>query len=284
MNYLHIAKAVIGFYFFMKRHTRNHGEPVTLTQAECDRIYDNIRSERFTSCKFALSMDIRTLNFPFVYNIEKFLPFKNNFTIDAYFRAIHPDYIIDYIRWAEATYSCILTDLRSIAEPLKHNYRITIPMKLLDGKYHWLLMNCVSLQLDKHQNIITHLNTYTVVRPFQEGENTPLVGNLSGENLDEVKWNLILTNMYCQRQPFVLTPEQNKIVELLINNTTLSNAEIAELLHKKKNTIDAQNKQILERARTAFTDEHFENIKEVVSYLKNMQCYNESFFATYPAW
>ena len=284
MNYLHIAKAVIGFYFFMKRHTRNYGEPVLLSQAECNKIYDCIRSERFTSCKFALSMDIRTLEFPFVHNIEKFLFFKNKFTIDTYFRAIHPDYIIDYIRWAEAIYSCILTDLRSILEPLKHNYRITIPMKLLDGKYHWLLMNCVTLQLDNHQNIITHLNTYTVIRPFQEGEKTPLVGNLSGDNLDEKKWNTALLDMYSRRKPFILTPEQNKIVELLIKKSTLSNAEIAELLNKKKNNIDAQNKQILERARASFTDEYFGNIKEVIVYLKNMEFYNESFFATYPVW
>ena len=221
MNYLHLAKTVIGFYFFMKRQTRDFGEPVTLTYSECEKIYDAIRAEKFKSCKFALSMDIRTLKFPFVHNVDNFLSCKNNFTIDTYFRAIHPEYIIDYVKWAEAVYSCISSDLRLIAEPLKQNYRITIPMKLLDGNYHWLLMDAVALQFDSNNNVISHLNTYTVLRPFIKGEQTPLIGNLSGPGIDEEIWNETLLNLYFTRKPFILTPEQNKIVEVLIKSTNL---------------------------------------------------------------
>ena len=231
--------------------------------------------------RVALAMDIRTLQFPFLYNIEKFLPFKKKFTIDAYFRAIHPDYIIDYIRWAEAVYRCATTELKAVIQPLKQNYRITIPMKLLDGNYHWMLMDCMALQFDKDNNIITHLNTYTVVRPYRVGENTPLVGNISGENFDDEKWNNLLWKMYFTRKPFVLTAEQSKIVEALVHNTELSNSEIAELLDKKKNTIDAQNKQILERARASFITESFENVREVVCFLKTMEFFNDDYFMAF---
>lgn len=61
----------------------------------------------------------------------------------------------------------------------------------------------------------------------------------------EVKeWTQNVWKDFFTHSPFELTPEQERIIEALGQNNTLTNTEIAQLLNKKKNTIDVQNKHL----------------------------------------
>ena len=272
MNYLHLAKSVIGFYFFMNRQTKNYGEPVDLSEEECSKVFDSLKAEGFSKYRFFFVIDIRTMKITFSYNIEKFIAFKNTFTTDDTFRVTHPDYLLSNIQWAESTFRYVTTVLKFTEgfKPLQQYYRIQVPMKLIDGNYHWMLTECSPLQLDKDKNIITALLTYTVLRPFVKGEKVTVIGALYDENFENVDLNQAFRKTYFVRKPLVLTPEQNKIIDLLIEDPTRTNGDIAELLQKKKNTIDVQNKQILERARLSFQNETFENVRDIVEFMKSM--------------
>ncbi len=286
MNYLHLAKAVIGFYFFMKRHTANYGDPIYLSEEECQKIYENIKADKYTKNRYFFVMDIRTSKIKFEYNMEKFLPYKKKYTVDDSFKATHPDYLLEVLMWAETTFRYVTTELKLSQnfKPMEQHYRVTIPIKMKDGKYHWMLQDTSPLQFDKNNNVVTVMNTFTMVRPFITGEKIPLMGTLYDENFDQIEWNQAFWKMFFLHKPFVLTPEQDKIIEILTQNSDLSNTEIAEKLNKKKNTIDIQNKQILDRARESFKNEKFENVREVVSFLKSVQFFSDGYFATHSTW
>lgn len=274
MNYLQLAKSVIGFYFFMKRQTSNYGEPVDLNEEECEKVIESLKSNSFSKYKFYFVLDIRSMKHTYMLNVEKFLTLKNNnFSVDATFRAIHPDYLVENLQWAETTFRYVTTELKFSEgfKPLQQYYRIQVPMKLLDNNYHWLMMECSPLQLDKNNNVITVLISYTVLRPFVKGEKTLVMGTLYDENFENKPGlNYAFWKTYFVRKPLVLTLEQNKIIDLLIEDISRTNADIADLLQKKKNTIDIQNKQILERARLSFQNETFDNVRDVVEFMKSM--------------
>ena len=272
MNYLHLAKSVIGFYFFMKRQTSNYGEPFNLSQEECEKVFESLKSNSFSKYKFYFVLDIRTMKHTYMLNVDKFLMLKNNnFSVDSTFRAIHPDYLVENLQWAESTFRFVTTELKFTDgfKPLQQYYRIQVPMKLLDGNYHWLMMECSPLQLDRDNNVITVLISYTMLRPFVKGEKTVVMGTLYDDDFEKKsELNYAFWKTYFVRKPLVLTPEQNKIIDLLIEDTTRTNSDIACLLQKKKNTIDIQNKQILERARTSFQNEKFESVRDFVEFMK----------------
>lgn len=286
MNYLHLAKAVISFYFFMKKQTANYGSPVFLSDEECLKVYESIKNDQFSKNKFVFVMDVCKSSIIFQYNMEKFLPFKKNYTVDDSFKATHPDYLVELLRWAETTFRYVATELKASQnfKPMEQHYRVTVPMKMKDGKYHWMLQDTSPLQFDKNNNVVTVMNTFTMVRPFITGEKIPLMGTLYDDNFDQIEWNQSFWKMFFLHKPFDLTPEQNKIIEVLTLNSDLTNSEIAEKLNKKKNTIDIQNKQILERARESFKYETFENVREVVDFLKSVQFFGDDYFASHPSW
>ena len=272
MNYLLLAKSVIGFYFFMNRQTKNYGEPVDLSEEECEKVFESLKSSSFSKYKFYFVLDIRTMKHTYMLNVGKFLTQKNNnFSVDSTFRAIHPDFLIENLQWAESTFRFVTTELKFTEgfKPLQQYYRIQVPMKLIDGNYHWMMMECSPLQLDRDKNVITVLISYTMLRPFVKGEKTVVMGTLYDNDFEKKsELNYAFWKTYFVRKPLVLTPEQNKIIDLLIQDTTRTNSHIAYLLQKKKNTIDIQNKQILERARTSFQNEKFESVRDVVEFMK----------------
>ena len=51
-------------------------------------------------------------------------------------------------------------------------------------------------------------------------------------------------------------------------------------LNKKKNNIDIQNKQILERARESFRNENFENVRDGIVFLKDIQFFGDDYLST----
>ena len=77
--------------------------------------------------------------------------------------------------------------------------------------------------------------------------------------------------MYFTRQPFILSKEQSRIVELLAKNPQYSNTKIAETFGKQRNTIDIQNKQILAKARQSFPNHPFDSVRDVVRLLSEMK-------------
>ena len=269
MNPLTLTKTIIQNYFFMKALTHKLGEPIHLTEGECQKVFDDLKADRMMAQKFALVVDVKTQKIIWHLNTEKFLNYKGVFGTEKFFLSIHTDFLVDFIKWVQANYIFIYQNSH-VLDPLNQCSRLTVPLKLYDDKYHWVLQEVTPLQVDASNNLVTHLNIYTALRPMEEGEKVQIVGRLYNNGFEVKDWTKSVWKEFFTIRPFELTPEQRRIVTVLNENIELSNLEIAQAHGKQKNTIDVQNKQILARAREAFPNRPFETIKEVVRFLREI--------------
>ena len=269
MNLLEIGKTIVSNYFYMRSLTRNYGLPVNLNKEESQKVLDALINDRQMDQKFAVVMNIVSFEAEFHMNTEKFMQYKGSFQANKFFYSLHPDFIVDYLKYARAAYTFVHNN-KHLFSPLNQCSRSTIPLKLKDGKYYWVLQECITFHFDANNHFISHLNIYTVLRPMEDGENVSVIGRLYNNGYEVTEWSRMIWKEFFTSHSFELTPEQHKIVALLNENLTLNNSEIAEMLNKKKNTIDIQNKQILARARVAFPNQPFDTIKEVVKFIRDI--------------
>jgi DNA-binding CsgD family transcriptional regulator len=277
MNILKITKAVVENTLFMKGLTRDFKDPVLLTETELLSVFDSLRNDRIMANRFATAVNITNWKVLFEHNMSVYLNYKGAFSVEKFFlHIIHPDYIVDYLKWVEAAYSYTIA-MRDVVEPLRQTYRITVPMKLKSGSYYWILQESSALQLDSDKNMISHINIYSLVRPFDPKEQLSLIGDMWDAHYRQEEWSSALLRLRSMRQPFILTPEQKRIVALLFENSELTNQQIAQKLGKQKSTIDTQNKQILNRTRESFPNHDLKNIKDAVALLALMNILQERY-------
>ena len=275
MNPLALGKVIIQNYSFMRTLTHKLGVPVRLTEGECQKVFRDLKADRMMAQKFALVIDVKTQKIIWHLNTEKFLNYKGVFATEKFFLSIHTDFLVDFLKWVQANYIFVYQNSH-VLDPLNQCSRLTVPLKLYDNKYHWVLQEVTPLQVDASNNLVTHLNVYTALRPMEEGEKVQIVGRLYNNGFEVKDWTKSVWKEFFTIRPFELTPEQSRIVETLDKNIKLSNIKIAQALGKQKNTIDVQNKQILARARDAYPNHLFETIKEVVRFLRNIGYFEEA--------
>ena len=270
MNIFELGKAIIENYFFMRALTRHIGEPVYFSEEECQKVFKGIENDLLMSNRFAVAANIKIMDVIWHFNVDKFFKYNKPLTLQKYFFKVHPEYLTDYIRWGQASYMYAL-EIKDYLQPFKQMTRITLPLKLKDGKYYWVLQEAMPLQFDENKNIISNINLYTILRPFEKKEELPFVGYIWDDGFKHEEWTKVLWKIYFTRQPFVLSTEQNRIVELLAKNPNYTNIEIANSFGKQKNTIDIQNKQILAKARQSFPNHPFDSVRDVVRFLADMK-------------
>ncbi len=176
MDIINLTRAIAENYFFMKGLTKHFGEPIHLSETECEKVLADLRNDRFMLHRFSFVFNIKSVKLTHHNNVGKFMS-KENIGLEEFFFKVHPDYMADYLRWGEAIYS-YAQELKAKIQPLLQTYRITIPIKLKDGKYHWVLQESMAFQLDSEKNMVSHLNIYSVARPFDAKEKIPLIGDL----------------------------------------------------------------------------------------------------------
>jgi hypothetical protein len=275
MNPLSLGTALVKNIFFMRGLTRKLGEPVHLTEGACQDVFDDLKADKMMSQKFALVCNIKTMRIGWHHNTEKFLSYKGALTLEKFFLMLHPDFMEDYIKWGQATYTYVMNNNDLVAEPLNQSARMTIPLKLTNGKYYWVLQEAVCLQIDAAGNMVSHLNIYTLLYEMEGHEDVKMIGRIYNNGFEVKEWSKNVWRDFFTHSPFELTPEQARIIDLLGQNNALTNTEIAQLLNKKKNTIDVQNKHILARARHAFKNENFDTIREVVAFLTTIDYFDK---------
>jgi hypothetical protein len=278
MNFLSLGKLLIQNYFFMQNQTRNLGYPIHLDNKAYDNFLDTLTQDKLMQQKFALVVDIKNQKIIWHLHIEKFIPYKGLFETDKFFKRIHPDFLLDFLKWVQATY-VFVTQNKDIIKPLNQSSRLTLPLKLIDNKYYWILQEVIPLQVDAANNLVTHLNIYTIVRPMEDGEKVKLVGRLYNDGFEVKEWTQMVWKTYFTSKFFEFTTAQRQILDILQINIELSNTEIAIALNKLKNTIDVQNKLILARAKEAFPNQPFKNVKELVKFLGDIGYFNEERYA-----
>jgi DNA-binding CsgD family transcriptional regulator len=270
MNPLTLGTAIVKNIFFMRALTRKLGEPVSLTEGACNDLFDSLKADTLMAQKFAFVYHIKAATLKYHVNTDTFLPYKGDLDLNKFFLLIHPDFMEKYIKWGQAVYSYLMQQQHTKLEPLNQCTRITVPLKLIDGKYHWVLQEALPLQIDAANNLISHLNIYSVLKPMQESDKDDMSQRLYNKGLEATEWTKVVWKEFFTLQVFELSEKERQIMALLMIDNRLSNTDIAIRLNRLKNTVDAQNKAILAKARASFPYESFENLRDVVQFLKNL--------------
>ena len=274
MNPLSLVKTIAQNYFIMTKRAKAFGESVHWTDAEAHQFLDTLQYNPLMQNRFAIAANNKIGAVVYHFNLDKYVTSSLGFGINAYYRLIQIDYLEDYIKWGEMVYQ-YADKMRDVLAPMKQSFRISIPMKLKDGHYHWVLMEAYGLQFDAQNNLISHLNIYTILSRFNEKEKIPLVGDMWDSNAKQQDWTHELWKKVVTHRAFVLTHAESQIVEELNKNSHLTNEEIGVILNKSKFTIDGQSKKILARARDAFGNQFFMTTKDVVQFLQERAFFQE---------
>jgi hypothetical protein len=220
----------------------------------------------------------------FAHNIDKYLGLKSPFNLMEFLSYIDDGsgdwtYLSDYLAWAKSTYSFVKrnikgTDLYEVA------FKIRMPMRCVDGRVYWIQQESRFLEIDKNDNLISHVNTYTIGNHYNEKAPIGLQAELFfNESYHEAWSNAIAENRFSIK-PFSIMPIQKDILCYFRENPTATVKECAVDLSYPLNTIkkyisDCQRKQgIIDMAKVSFPSIKISKRKDVVAYLEKIGWFN----------
>jgi hypothetical protein len=276
MQQAELEKAILEFDRYMTQLTRDYSEPVTLTDQEMREYLNNTQlpGVDFSMVMGSVSNDVICLN-----GVKEHLPIHARIIHDSeYLKLIHPDYLLDYLHWAQAGYRFV--DAKSKLgelETLRTSFRLTFPILKKNGEYWWVRMAVTILQLDKDNHVITHLNRYHFIWPFNHIEKRiPLMGEIWLEmpSVELAQWTRELRRHSNQIRSFTITNTERHILELVSRFPDYRSSDIASALNKKTNTIERHRRNIIAKAKEAFPafeDRSRLTIKEIAQLLKDRQ-------------
>ena len=204
-------------------------------------------------------------------------PFDKPFFDNKYFcRFIHPNYLIPFLIFARFAYQVASTANLSCEQIYESSYRIPVPLKLPGHEhYSWYIQKAYGLALNQHGQVISHLNLYefdSICLPMKNGEienrfieATLLVdNNLNGpfQYFMKERINQYLVEIF-QKQY-----KQWKMIELLKQDSSISNKAMAEILRLTEETVNSYNKDILHKLRNHLGYQ-FISIREAIHALTN---------------
>lgn len=146
-------------------------------------------------------------------------------------------------------------------------------MRFKDGRIYWVAQETRPLEIDSDKNMISHLNTYTVVGLYKEERPVDLVAEVYYDNYYHDDWNLMLSESRYAIKPFNVSSVQQEILRHYRNNKNATTVSCANTLKYPRNTIkkyisDCKNKNgILNIARSSFPHITFKSITDVVAFL-----------------
>lgn len=270
-------KLLSSFNAFLDGLSLYFSEPVRLTEEEVREHIRRLEQRPLPRNDYYIVASTLSIDLPYHVNVIEKLPVQREFfNADIYLQLVHPHYFRQYLEWAWAGYRYIdKKSKRGELEPFNVYFCISFPIKMRNGKYHWTRMEVCPLQVDKDHNMITHLNRYTVLEPYDEKPEKPLIGEIWDENFLNENWTKELgREKFFHLSVFVLTPVQRQIVDIFYQNPGYTNRDVAAALNKKLNTIERHNKDILAEAKESFPNFDDLKIKTVKKFARFLHDYN----------
>jgi DNA-binding CsgD family transcriptional regulator len=192
-----------------------------------------------------------------------------------YFALIHPDYLEDYLNWSSAIYRFVY-QYKDLLAPFRQCFALTFPMRLKGGRFYWVHMEVVLLQLDAANRVYSHFNSYTIGQPFDGSQGIlPLHGEIWEDGTMHAEWSLELRKIRFTRQPFLLCQAQRRIVDAMRADARATNKAIATQLGKSPHTINNQKKEILRKARQSFPDYTLGDTRDLLVLLEHLRYFDD---------
>jgi hypothetical protein len=263
------------FEIFLQATSRNIEGKINPDLMECEKYFDSIKEDVLNRKKFFLAVDVKKFAFFFQHNLELFLPVRGNIGMMKYMELIHPEYVQEFSDWA----TCVYTFAEKIdlnLKPLSQCYKIMLPMRTLEG-YYWILQEAYPLQLDEQGKMISHINEYTIIAPFEAfSSNKHLLGSLWSNNFENKMWTQELQKLFFTREPFELSKKEKEVIKLVKNNFDVDFSVLAARGEiKSLSTFNTHAKNITKKAKCAFPNQFGATeritLKGVVQYLQQLE-------------
>ena len=155
---------------------KDYGEPVKPTPDEIETLKREIISnpannDRHRQKNFILIKRVSG-EILFSYNVDKYLGLTHGFDLMTFLSKVTDgsgswNYLSDYLSWAKATYVFAVKN-RDRLDWTNACFKTRIPMKLSDDNIYWISHEIHPLELDAKNNIISHINTYTISNKYIE--------------------------------------------------------------------------------------------------------------------
>jgi hypothetical protein len=216
----------------------------------------------------------------FAFNVDKYLGLKDDFDLMIFLSYIDDgsyswNYLKDYLSWAKCAYSFAKKTFKDI-DTDKFAYKIRIPMRCSDGRVYWVLQEVRPLETDKDNNLISHINTYTISNLYKEKLPIGLIGEFYFDDEYQDEWNKTIAESRFSIKPFMLSATQKDILFYFYkhSNATIKSCAI-ELKYPvntlKKYISDSQRKQgIIDMAKVSFPKIPISTLKDVVTFLERI--------------
>ncbi len=216
----------------------------------------------------------------FAFNVDRYLGLKGDFNLMTFLSYIDDgsytwNYLQDYLSWAKTLYS-FADKIFKNANTDKVAYKIRMPMRCKDGRVYWVLQEVRPLETDKDNNLISHINTYTITNLYKEKSHVGLVGEFYFDDEYQDEWNRTIAENRFSIKPFILSPTQKDILYFFhrFSNATIKSCAF-ELKYPvntlKKYISDCQRKHgIIDMAKVSFPKIPVNNLKDVVAFLEKI--------------
>lgn len=183
-------------------------------------------------------------------------------SVKDFFKQIHPDYVVPYLRWRTAAYSLILNQ-HLVVTPFEAVFRVSLPLQMIDGSYSWFYMNSTSAQVDAEGRLVSNMQTF-----YREGKWSPhilrpLEASLQIRNLfDNALEKQLIAQLSLQMIDEFTDAELDLLTLYAADKTT---HQVLEEKSWSRHTLHEYNANLLRKAKSLFVYE-FRNAREFAGY------------------
>lgn len=245
-------------------YRRSIGAPVHLSEAELNHFVQHLHNYRAAYPGMAawLLLDYATLSVRQSEGDTNVFGMPIRTKRDLLSR-IHPDYLLPYLRWRQAAYGLMALYPEKIRQPLRHTFRISLPIRTHRGRYWWFCMNSAVVQMDAEGRIATTVETLYRESEWSRHNLRPVEASLFSHEPLEDGLNAELAAQLSLQLTELFTDAELDLLALYA-----SGKPTAEALAAKKwsrHTLHEYNTHLLRKARELFVYD-FKNARQFAEY------------------
>ncbi|MBK9337616.1 MAG: hypothetical protein IPM98_14060 [Lewinellaceae bacterium] len=239
------------------------GPPVNRTPEAFEELLTRLRHFRddYPNMAFWQMIDYKTLD---ISHSEGDLEvFGHKLTsVKDFFRQIHPDYVMPFLRWRTAAYNLIFKQ-EMVINPMEAAYRIPLPLQVLDGQYFWFYMNSTIVQVDAEGRIVTNMQTFYREGKWSERNLRPMEANIQIRNIANNDFDDQLISQLSLQIIDEFTDAELGLLALYA-----AGKKTEEVLREKgwsRHTLHEYNANLLRKAKTLFVYD-FRSARDFAGY------------------
>lgn len=275
-------------FVFIDDLIKDYGEPISPTPEEIEQLKKEIieqpsNHDTHLPTQFFLIERVAG-DILFSHNLDKFLGLIGDFNLMQFHSYIDDGsgdwgYLKDYLTWGKASYMFFNT-IGKQYNVQKFAFKVKLPMRFIDGKIYWVMQESRPLEIDANKNMISHINTYSIIGIYKEKKPVELTIEVHYDNLYRDDWNLMLAESRYAIRPFSISSVQVEILKHYLKNPKANSVTCANELKYPRYTIkkyicDSKNNNgIINLARASFPHMTFNDLKDVVHFLEKIGWFN----------